>query len=72
MVWTARASLLTDSVHFHHFREAEIFDALSAFDVESAERYEYKDDSHRYGLYLCARKATARASMPDPSPACVA
>jgi SAM-dependent methyltransferase len=61
LVWTSRASLLTDSVHFHHFREAEIFDALTSFDLEPTQRYDYKGDQHRHGLYLCARKRVARA-----------
>jgi SAM-dependent methyltransferase len=59
LVWTSCASLLTDSVHFHHFREAEIFGALTQFDLEPAQRYDYKGDQHRHGLYLCARKRAA-------------
>lgn len=56
LVWTARAGLITDAVHFHHFREYEIFGALAEFGIESVRRYDYKGDAHRHGLYLCASK----------------
>jgi SAM-dependent methyltransferase len=56
LVWTARADLLGDSIHFHHFRDYEIFGALSEFTVEDVARYDYKGDSHRHGLYVRARK----------------
>ena len=56
--WLERATLLTDSVHFHHFRESEIFGALQTFfAVKKVCRYEDpKHDSHRYGLYVMATK----------------
>ncbi len=56
LLWSSGASLLNDLVHFHHFREYEIFGALSGMSIERVTRYSYKDDSHRYGLYLAARK----------------
>lgn len=56
LIWTRSASLLNDSVHFHHFREYEIFGALNGMHIELKKRYQYKDDTHRYGLYLSARK----------------
>ena len=56
LIWTANASLLNDAVHFHHFREYEILGALEDMHVEQAVRYQYKEDQHRYGLYLSAAK----------------
>ena len=56
--WLESATLLTDSVHFHHFREFEIFGALQRlFVVKEVRRYEDpKHASHRYGLYVMAAK----------------
>jgi SAM-dependent methyltransferase len=56
--WTDRATLLTDQVHFHHFREYEILGALKMlFEIEEISRYEDpKNATHRYGLYIRARK----------------
>lgn len=56
--WIERATLLTDSVHFHHFREYEIFGALEKyFEIEDLRRYEDpKDATHRYGLYVMAKR----------------
>lgn len=56
LIWSENTSLLTDSVHFHHFREYEILGALSNMRIGRANRYRYKDDRHRYGLYLSAFK----------------
>ena len=58
LVWNARADLLSDGVHFHHFREYDIFGALDeiGFVLQETVRYSYKDNDHRYGLYLTARK----------------
>lgn len=56
LIWSKNTSLLTDSVHFHHFREYEILGALSSMRIGRANRYRYKDDRHRYGLYLSAFK----------------
>lgn len=56
--WLYNATVLTDSVHFHHFREFEIFGTLSKFNITEAKRYgSPKGDKHRYGLYVCATKA---------------
>jgi SAM-dependent methyltransferase len=56
--WLQRATLLTDSVHFHHFREGEILEALTnLFEIENICRYEDpKHATHRYGLYVIARR----------------
>lgn len=56
LVWIDRAGLTTDSVHFHHFREYEIFGALSGYVIADVRRYAYKNDHHRYGVYLSAEK----------------
>jgi SAM-dependent methyltransferase len=52
--WLNDATLLRDSVHFHHFREYEIMGALKkVFDIEDTQRYECpKGDTHRFGLYV--------------------
>jgi SAM-dependent methyltransferase len=52
--WIEGATLLTDSVHFHHFREFEIFGAMEKyFEIEDVRRYEDpKHATHRYGLYV--------------------
>ncbi len=56
--WIACATLLTDHVHFHHFREFEILGALeSYFEIEDIRRYEDpKHAAHRYGLYVRAKR----------------
>jgi hypothetical protein len=56
IAWTDRAGLITDSVHFHHFRDYELFGALEGFKKVSEQRYDYKGDDHRHGLYLSAQK----------------
>ncbi len=56
LVWTQKAELFSDSVHFHHFREYEILQGLQGFSLERTKRYDYKGDQHRYGLYLQAVK----------------
>ena len=56
LVWTAQADLLSDSVHFHHFRDYEIFGALAGFEVDDVARYDYKGNSHRHGMYVRASK----------------
>lgn len=58
-IWEERADLLTDSVHFHHFRYYELLGALDelGFDNVQADIYESpKGDTHRHGLYLKACK----------------
>jgi ubiquinone/menaquinone biosynthesis C-methylase UbiE len=54
--WINKATLLTDSVHFHHFREFEILGVLEAlFEVDQILRYkDPKNKKHRYGLYIQA------------------
>jgi SAM-dependent methyltransferase len=56
LVWTERAGLIGDAVHFHHFRDYEIFGALDGFEMTAARRYDYKGATHRHGLYLRATK----------------
>jgi len=57
-VWVERATLLTDNVHFHHFREFIILEALeSYFEIEDIRRYEDpKHATHRYALYVRAKR----------------
>ena len=58
LIWTDRADLVSDAVHFHHFRNYEIFGALKdcgLFPI-SERRYDYKGATHRHGLYVSARK----------------
>ena len=56
--WLKNATLLTDSVHFHHFREHQILGVLSEnFQLHAVERYvDPKNATHRYGLYVMAKK----------------
>jgi len=55
LAWTANATLLTDNVHFHHLRESQILDALSAFKNISVSRFpDPKNLSHRFGMYVLA------------------
>src|SRR3990167_3028770 len=56
--WLERATLLTDNVHVHHFREFEVLGALEPFfKIEDIRRYEDpKHAEHRYGLYVMAKK----------------
>lgn len=56
LVWTHRAELIRDNIHFHHFRQHEIEGALSAFRIEQLTRYNWKGDEHRFGVYLVATK----------------
>jgi SAM-dependent methyltransferase len=57
LVWTSSADLVTDSVHFHHFRDYEILGGLQdGWEIEREIRYSYKGNIHRHGLYLSARK----------------
>ena len=52
LVWSERAELYRDHVHFHHFREFELFGALARFRLDTVQRYPWKDDTHRSALYL--------------------
>lgn len=56
LVWTDNADLISDTVHFHHFREYELLGSLGDFEILQIRRYDYKGDSHRHGIYLSARK----------------
>lgn len=58
LAWTERATLLSDLVHFHHFREYEIFGSLRGFEIIRTLRYRYKEDDHRYGLFVHASKSS--------------
>jgi len=57
LLWTDRAQLFTDTVHFHHFRPKQLEVALEGFQVESLDCYGWKGDIHRFGVYLRALKA---------------
>jgi SAM-dependent methyltransferase len=59
LVWLRDASLLGDTVHFHHFRDWEIQGLMRKFNIENVHRYSWKGDEHRYGIYLKARKPLA-------------
>jgi SAM-dependent methyltransferase len=60
--WLGRASLLSDSVHFHHFREYQIIGALEqGFKIKDVKQYrDPKNSSHRYGLYVRGEKPVLR------------
>jgi hypothetical protein len=45
-----------DNVHFHHFRQFEIEGALRRFRIGRIKRYGWKNDDHRFGVYLAAMK----------------
>lgn len=56
--WLESATLLTDAVHFHHFRESQLLSGLEdCFEIEEIKRYEDpKNATHRYGIYISAIK----------------
>lgn len=57
LIWIEKASLLNDAIHFHHFRDFEILGALSQHGEQvSIKKYLYKEDAHRYGMYVAFRK----------------
>lgn len=57
LTWAKRATLLSDSVHFHHFRKYEIMGALGEFgDITNCVDYSYKDDDHRVESFILVRK----------------
>jgi SAM-dependent methyltransferase len=56
LVWKQRASIIGDTVHFHHFRDWELQGLLRNFEIEVVQRYSWKGDAHRFGIYLRARK----------------
>ena len=56
-VWTERAHLLDDTVHFHHFRDYEILGKIkeAGLRVEDEKRYACpKGDDHRHELFVRA------------------
>lgn len=58
-IWSEKADLITDSVHFHHFRLYELLGALDELkfsEIESCIYESPKGDTHRHGLYLKAYK----------------
>lgn len=58
LAWTSEATLLKDNVHFHHFREAQILDALSPFIDVSVTRFpDPKNLKHRFGMYVHAERS---------------
>jgi SAM-dependent methyltransferase len=59
--WLDKATLLSNSVHFHHFREYQLMGALNEFfRIDKIKRYEDpKNSTHRYGLYISAVKEGA-------------
>lgn len=57
LLWTERAELYRDNIHFHHFREFEIKGALARFRTISVARYVWKGDRHRHGAYVHAVRA---------------
>lgn len=60
LAWLGKATLLTDDIHYHHFRESEILDEINlGFHVEKIARFpDPTDRSHGYGLYVKATKST--------------
>lgn len=55
LLWTERAQLYTDTVHFHHFRAGQVEAALAdGFALEHADLYVWKNNTHRFGVYLSA------------------
>lgn len=52
LVWTERAELYRDHVHFHHFRESELLAALHRFRVDRLSRHPWKGATHRTVLYM--------------------
>lgn len=57
LIWISDASLLNDSVHFHHFRDFEIQGALlTRGEIVKIQNYKYKEETKRYGMFISARK----------------
>ncbi|MGQ0559101.1 MAG: class I SAM-dependent methyltransferase [Sphingosinicella sp.] len=57
--WTDRATLISDIVHFHHFRDYEIFGGLAecGFEIAAVKRWASpKGDPHRHELFVRAVK----------------
>lgn len=58
LVWSNRAQLYNDLVHFHHFREFELLGKLeqSKLQVVDCFRSPWKDEPHRQVLFVHAKK----------------
>lgn len=56
LLWLDKAQLFTDTVHFHHFRPRQIEAALEEFEIETLNCYNWKNNMHRFGVYLSAIK----------------
>lgn len=57
-VWKEKATLLTDIVHFHHFRENQLISCIEElFQIKNILRYESpKNDYHRYQIFVRAER----------------
>ena len=57
-VWLYNSTLLSDTVHFHHFREDQLILALkNLFSIERINRYQdIKGSDHRFMLLLEGKK----------------
>jgi SAM-dependent methyltransferase len=57
LIWLNEASLLKDMVHFHHFRDYEIKGAITQKGtIIKQKNYPYKEDTHRYGMFIASKK----------------
>lgn len=58
LIWHNNAQLYRDHVHFHHFRESEIFNLLKEnnFAIKTLFKRPWKNNTHREGLFLEAVK----------------
>ncbi|MEO8542833.1 MAG: methyltransferase domain-containing protein [Burkholderiaceae bacterium] len=56
LLWLDGGQLFTDTVHFHHFRPKQIEAALEDFEIETLDCYNWKNNTHRFGVYLSAIK----------------
>lgn len=54
LIWSAEATLLTDTVHFHHFRESDLHAALGPTLTKLFRYPDPKGLPHRNGLYIVA------------------
>jgi Methyltransferase domain len=56
LVWRSGDELFTDAVHFHHFSEGQLLDALRAFSIQSLSREGWKHARHRSVMLVSATK----------------
>jgi len=56
LIWSRQATLLTDAVHFHHFREYEILGLIGHLAITATKKYSYKSDTHRCAYFVAAKK----------------